>query len=165
MPRKFIRLLPEDGAQDLLSLLDPGGNEHAKPVLQRVLGDDSSHSGLLAIVLPFLKWLGRDELGRGTANRVRVKIINLVGSVPGLLEALLDLLQKASSLSEEQLCTLAWFCEAYASDPERQENPVGKKFLVDMANIFATRSAPLKESAARMLQVLCPPPPVLESGT
>lgn len=96
---------------------------------------------------------------------LRLSVINIVGATVGLLEALVVLVDKIV-LSEEQLRTLAWFFEAYACELERQASAVGKPFLLEAARLFAMpiRSAPLQESAARIRQVLSPPPPALKPG-
>lgn len=147
--------------REMLFRLDALGERDEKKMstlLRRVLSEDDSPRFLSSVTISFLKWLGSDDLNRGTCRRPRDKIVEVIGETPGLFATLVESVKSGAIHDVESLHAVAWYFEVYTLAKERLEDKRAFSHLRAMAVLLQTPDRPvaLREVAKRMLAILEP---------
>jgi len=144
-----------------LYALDPVTQERKDKiaaVLKAALSEDDSFQFIDRSIVPWLKWLGLDELNRGTRRRIRNKLIEITGTSPGFIEGLFTALESGYLANEDRLLTVIWFLEAFMLQTERVEDSTCNGSVLKFARLVASQLPPKRIGiiADRLIALLAP---------
>ena len=155
-------MLDHQNKMELLFLLDPAGERKTlvSNLVRTLVTFGDSPDYLRSVVIPFLTWLGLDDLDRGTMRRVRNKLIDLVGTAPGFLENLVSNLNRNDVMSDESNhFVVAWFLDSFLLLPERVNDDAANETILEFAKKILSSSLDhprCKSIALRIVALLDP---------